>query len=86
MNWTEEQLDGGRSRMSRSFIFKNFSEAWAFMNRVALMAEKANHHPDWTNVYNRVEIHLNTHSAGGVITEKDRKLATEIDTLLTSHA
>ena len=63
----------------RKFEFKNFSEAFAFMARVALAAEKMDHHPLWTNVYNKVEIWLNTHDAGDVVTEKDRKLAKLID-------
>jgi len=62
--------------------FKNFSEAFAFMTRVALAAEKMDHHPLWTNVYNRVEIWLSTHDAGDIVTEKDRKLAKEIDGFL----
>ncbi|HEV3414295.1 MAG TPA: 4a-hydroxytetrahydrobiopterin dehydratase [Puia sp.] len=66
----------------RKFEFKNFSEAFAFMTRVALEAEKMDHHPDWSNVYNKVEIHLSTHSAGDIVTEKDRKLAKKIDELL----
>ncbi len=66
----------------RKFEFKNFSEAFAFMTRVALEAEKIDHHPDWSNVYNTVEISLSTHSAGDVVTEKDRKLAKKIDGLL----
>ena len=65
----------------RKFEFKNFSEAFAFMTRVALEAEKMDHHPNWTNIYNTVEITLNTHSAGNVVTEKDRKLAKKIDAL-----
>jgi len=65
----------------RSFEFKNFTEAFAFMTRVAFLAEKNNHHPRWTNVYNKVEIWLNTHDAGDIITDKDRALATEIDAL-----
>lgn len=65
----------------RKFQFKNFSEAFAFMTRVALEAEKMDHHPNWTNVYNTVEITLNTHSEGNVVTEKDRKLAKKIDAL-----
>ena len=63
----------------RKFQFKNFSEAFAFMTRVALEAEKMDHHPDWSNVYNTVEIRLSTHSAGNIVTEKDRKLASKID-------
>jgi 4a-hydroxytetrahydrobiopterin dehydratase len=66
----------------RKFEFKNFSEAFAFMTRVALEAEKMDHHPDWSNAYNKVEISLSTHSAGNVVTEKDRKLAKKIDELL----
>ena len=66
----------------RKFQFKDFSEAFAFMTRVALAAEKMDHHPNWTNVYNTVEISLSTHSAGNVITEKDRKLAQKIDAMV----
>jgi 4a-hydroxytetrahydrobiopterin dehydratase len=66
----------------RKFQFKNFSEAFAFMTRVALEAEKMDHHPDWSNVYNTVEIRLSTHSAGDIVTEKDRKLAQKIDGLV----
>jgi 4a-hydroxytetrahydrobiopterin dehydratase len=66
----------------RKFEFRNFSEAFAFMTRVALEAEKMDHHPDWSNVYNRVEISLSTHSAGDIVTEKDRKLAKKIDGLV----
>jgi 4a-hydroxytetrahydrobiopterin dehydratase len=66
----------------RKFQFKNFSEAFAFMTRVALEAEKMDHHPSWTNVYNTVEITLNTHSEGNIVTEKDRKLAKKIDALV----
>ena len=66
----------------RKFEFRNFSEAFAFMTRVALEAEKMDHHPDWSNVYNKVEISLSTHSAGDIVTEKDRKLAKKIDALI----
>lgn len=66
----------------RKFTFADFSEAFAFMTRVALLAEKMNHHPLWTNVWNTVEITLNTHDAGDIITEKDHKLAAAIDKLL----
>ena len=65
----------------RRFEFKNFSQAFAFMTRVALAAEKMDHHPNWSNVYNTVEISLSTHDAGDVVTEKDRKLAKIIDAL-----
>jgi len=66
----------------RKFEFKDFSEAFAFMARVALAAEKMDHHPNWTNVYNKVEISLNTHDAGDVVTDKDRELAKKIDGLV----
>ena len=66
----------------RKFQFADFNEAFAFMTRVALAAEKMDHHPRWTNVWNTVEIWLNTHDAGNIITEKDRKLAAIIDQLL----
>ncbi|HRG87448.1 MAG TPA: 4a-hydroxytetrahydrobiopterin dehydratase [Chitinophagales bacterium] len=75
--WVEEN-----NTLKRAFEFKDFSEAFAFMTRVALLAEKHDHHPYWVNVYNRVEITLNTHSAGNTVTDKDRKLAAEIDTLI----
>ena len=75
--WTEAD-----NKLKKSFQFKNFSEAFAFMTRVALAAEKMDHHPFWTNVYNRVEIELSTHDAGNVVTEKDRKLAAIIDSLV----
>jgi len=67
----------------KKFDFKDFSEAFAFMTRVALAAEKIDHHPTWTNVYNKVEIWLNTHDAGDTVTEKDRKLANKIDGLVS---
>lgn len=66
----------------RQFVFKDFIEAFAFMTKVALIAEKMNHHPKWTNTWNRVEIWLSTHDAGNVITEKDRNLANKIDAIL----
>ncbi len=65
----------------RKFEFKDFSEAFAFMTRVAMIAEKMNHHPKWTNVWNTVELWLSTHDAGDVVTDKDRKLADKIDSL-----
>lgn len=64
-----------------TFEFKNFVDAFAFMTKVAFAAEKANHHPNWSNVYNQVSIKLTTHDAGNTITEKDRKLAAQIDAL-----
>ena len=73
-----------KNQLLRHFEFKDFSEAFAFMTRVAFLAEKQNHHPEWKNVYNKVEIRLSTHDAGNVVTEKDRKLADAIDSLLES--
>ena len=70
-----------KEAIERSFRFRDFSEAWGFMNRVALLAEGQNHHPDWSNVYNRVRIELSTHDAGG-LTENDVKLAQAINALL----
>jgi 4a-hydroxytetrahydrobiopterin dehydratase len=72
--WTEEN-----NQLHRQFKFADFSEAFAFMTRVAIEAEKANHHPEWRNVWNTVEIWLSTHDAGNIVTEKDRKLAAAID-------
>ena len=70
------------NQLVRTFEFKDFSEAFAFMTRVAIAAEKMNHHPWWSNVYNQVEIRLNTHDAGNIVTEKDHKLAERIDAIL----
>ena len=77
--WTEEN-----NSLYKKFEFKNFSEAFSFMTRVAIEAEKADHHPLWTNVYNKVEIWLSSHDAGNTITAKDRKLAENIDKLLSN--
>lgn len=77
MPWVEES-----NSLKKTFTFNNFSEAFAFMTRVALLAEQHNHHPYWVNVWNRVEITLQTHSAGNIVTEKDRNLAIEIDKLV----
>jgi len=66
----------------KKFEFKDFSAAFAFMTRVALAAEKMDHHPLWTNVYNKVEIWLSTHDAGDIVTDKDRKLSAKIDALV----
>lgn len=70
------------NKLTRTFQFSNFVEAWGFMTKVALLAEKMNHHPEWTNVYNKVEIHLTTHDSGNTVTNKDRELALAIDRLL----
>lgn len=73
--------DAGENALVREFAFKDFSGAFGFMARVALAAEKAGHHPDWSNSYNKVRIALCTHDAGG-ISQKDLDLAAAIDTLL----
>lgn len=74
--WKERE-----NTLYRRFEFDDFSQAFAFMVRVALLSEGHNHHPKWTNEYNRVEIWLSTHDAGGKITDKDRALAAAIDKL-----
>jgi 4a-hydroxytetrahydrobiopterin dehydratase len=73
--------DDGRDAITRDFTFDGFGEAFAFMTQVALMAEKADHHPEWSNVYNRVHILLTTHDAGG-LSARDVDLATAIDALV----
>lgn len=75
--WKEEN-----NQLKRSFKFKDFKEAFAFMTKVALAAEKMDHHPNWSNAYNTVEIALCTHDAGNTVTDRDRKLAAEIDKLI----
>ncbi len=75
--WIEEN-----NCLKRTFTFANFSEAFAFMTRVALLAEKHDHHPEWSNVWNKVEITLRTHRAGNIVTDKDRQLALGIDRLV----
>jgi 4a-hydroxytetrahydrobiopterin dehydratase len=76
--------EAGRDAITKLFEFKNFREAFAFMTGVALMAEKLDHHPEWSNVYKKVTITLTTHSTGG-LSELDVKLAREIDRLATKH-
>lgn len=76
MSWKE--IDG---KLERSFEFKDFSEAFAFLSRVAIAAEKAGHHPEIYNVYNKVNLKLSTHDAAGAITDKDRDLARTIEGL-----
>lgn len=82
--WNVTELPGpnGGEMLEKTFVFGNFIAAFAFMTKVALLAEKAGHHPDWSNVYNKVVIRLTTHDAGNTITEKDRKLAAAIDALV----
>ncbi len=75
--WTKVR---GRDAIQKSYRFKNFNEAFAFMTRVALVAEKMDHHPEWFNVYNRVDITLSTHDAGG-LSERDIALAKFIDSI-----
>jgi 4a-hydroxytetrahydrobiopterin dehydratase len=76
-------LSDDQKSISQSFKFKNFRECWGFMSQIALLAEKMNHHPEWFNVYNRLDITLTTHEADG-ITERDVKMAQEIEALLTA--
>ena len=77
MKWTTEQ-----NKLKKTFTFKDFPDAFAFMTKVAMIAEKMNHHPTWTNTWNKVTFELSTHDAGDIVTEKDRKLAEEIDKLV----
>lgn len=72
--WTEEN-----DKLKKIFKFKDFQEAFAFMTRVAFLAEAHDHHPDWSNVYNTVTIELTTHDAGNKVTKKDKDLASAID-------
>ena len=76
MEWKNE-----KNRLKKTFTFNDFGEAFGFMTRVALLAEKMNHHPTWTNSWNTVSFELSTHDAGDVVTEKDRTLAEAIDRL-----
>lgn len=75
--WREEN-----NKLYRAFTFKDFDEAFSFMTKVAAIAERLNHHPTWTNTYNKLEIWLDTHDAGDIVTDKDRELAAAIDKLL----
>ena len=75
--WTEKN-----NKIEKSFQFKDFTHAFSFMVRVAFIAERMNHHPTWTNSWNRVDISLSTHDAGDIVTDKDRKLADAIDTVV----
>jgi 4a-hydroxytetrahydrobiopterin dehydratase len=74
--WKEEN-----NQLSKTYTFTDFSEAFAFMTRVAMLADKMDHHPEWSNVYNKVTIRLSTHDQGNIVTEKDRELAAAIDKL-----
>lgn len=73
--------DDARDAITRTIVFTDFAEAFGFMTQVALLAERADHHPEWSNVWNRVEILLTTHDAGG-LSERDIELATAIDGIL----
>ena len=75
--WTEDD-----NKLKKTFQFKDFSEAFGFMTRVAIIAEKMDHHPTWTNTWNKVSFELSTHDAGNKVTEKDHKLASAIDALI----
>lgn len=75
--WKEEN-----NKLIKTFTFKDFTEAFGFMSKVAIVSEKMNHHPAWSNVYNRVSFELSTHDAGNIVTDKDRKLAAAIDALV----
>ncbi len=75
--WKEEN-----NKLYKKFVFSNFNEAFSFMTGVALLAEKADHHPTWTNTWNTVEIWLSTHDAGNVVTKKDVDLASSIDAII----
>jgi len=77
MSWIENETE-----LTQTFTFKDFKEAWGFMSKVALIAEKMGHHPNWSNVYNKVTIKLFTHDEGDIVTDLDRKLASEIDKLV----
>ncbi|HYZ34718.1 MAG TPA: 4a-hydroxytetrahydrobiopterin dehydratase [Crenalkalicoccus sp.] len=81
----EWRMAEARDAIRRSFRFRDFSEAWGFMARVALLAEAQEHHPEWSNVWNRVEILLSTHDAGG-LSARDIRLAKAIDALLAPEA
>jgi 4a-hydroxytetrahydrobiopterin dehydratase len=75
--WKEEN-----DTLKREFTFKDFNAAFGFMTRVALLAESMNHHPNWSNVWNKVSIELTSHDAGNTVTDKDRKMAEAINKLL----
>ena len=74
MEWTNEN-----NRLKKTFKFKDFTNAFAFMTKVAIVAEKMNHHPTWTNTWNTVTFELSTHDAGDIVTDRDRRLAQAID-------
>lgn len=73
------------NRLQAILRFRDFAEAFTFMTEVAFEAEKQNHHPNWSNVWNTVEIHLTTHDAGNVVTERDRRLAAAIERIYQKY-
>lgn len=82
MAWKEvKNTENDGEYLERELVFKDFISTWAFMNKVALLAEKLGHHPDWSNSYNKLNIRLSSHDAGNKITEKDRNFAELIDKL-----
>jgi 4a-hydroxytetrahydrobiopterin dehydratase len=80
MNWKEEN-----NKLVGEFVFEDFSQAWAFMTEVAILSERKNHHPEWSNMWNRVVITLSTHDEGFIITEKDRKMADGISKIFERY-
>ena len=81
MKWIHEN-----NQINRSFKFRNFVHAFSFMTEVAFAAERLEHHPKWTNVYNTVDVSLSTHDAGNIVTEKDWKLAKDIDLIYEKYS
>ena len=79
--WKEQN-----NSLQGSFQFQSFTEAFSFMTQVAFAAEELNHHPEWSNVYNRVEIKLTTHDAGNIVTEKDRALSEKISNIYNRYS
>jgi 4a-hydroxytetrahydrobiopterin dehydratase len=79
-NWIEQP-----DKLTCSLVFSDFQEAFSFMTRVAFLAETMQHHPNWSNVYNKVDIELFTHDEGNRVTEKDHRLANQISTLLLPY-
>jgi 4a-hydroxytetrahydrobiopterin dehydratase len=75
-----------KNNLQATFKFQNFTEAFAFMTEVAFLSEKMNHHPHWTNIWNRVEIQLTTHDAGNIVTDKDHKLAKAIEKVYKKYS
>lgn len=80
MDWTNED-----NKLKKQFAFKDFTDAFGFMSSVALVAEKMNHHPTWSNTYNKVVIELTTHDAGNTVTDKDKALASSIDKIFKKY-